>query len=333
MTRQVLNRGIIANDGTGDTLRSASLKIEQNFQELYTKLGDGTTLATGVDFDSDGIVFEGISEDAHETKLYAIDPTADRRVAIPDFTGELLMDSAVQTMSNKTVLAPTITLPKFNDTSSNHTYNLAVNELVANRTITLPLLGGNDEFTFNSHTQTLSNKTITSPRLDYPAIVGDVVDSSGNELVTMVAKVNAVNHIKITNNVTGGNPLITAVGDDTNVTLELEGTNNGGVRIGSKLILGVQGINNNAAVSPNEPITIFDGSVVMTNNLTSGTTDGEVKWLINEGTATALINQVSGNLIQYSSITLPTQASVQLVWLSTSTKWMVITNTGATLNT
>ena len=41
MTRQILNRGTIANDGTGDTLRTAALKIEQNFQELYNKLGDG----------------------------------------------------------------------------------------------------------------------------------------------------------------------------------------------------------------------------------------------------------------------------------------------------
>ena len=44
MTRQVLNRGTIANDGTGDTLRTASLKIEQNFQEIYNKLGDGASL-------------------------------------------------------------------------------------------------------------------------------------------------------------------------------------------------------------------------------------------------------------------------------------------------
>ena len=44
MTRQVLNRGTIANDGTGDTLRSATLKIQQNFEEIYAKLGDGNVL-------------------------------------------------------------------------------------------------------------------------------------------------------------------------------------------------------------------------------------------------------------------------------------------------
>ena len=42
MTRRILNTGGSANDGTGDTLREASEKINLNFQELYeiTTLGD-----------------------------------------------------------------------------------------------------------------------------------------------------------------------------------------------------------------------------------------------------------------------------------------------------
>ena len=39
MTRQILNTGTSANDGTGDTLREASEKINQNFQELYEAVG------------------------------------------------------------------------------------------------------------------------------------------------------------------------------------------------------------------------------------------------------------------------------------------------------
>jgi hypothetical protein len=35
MTRQVLNVGIVANDGTGDTFRIAGQKINDNFAELY----------------------------------------------------------------------------------------------------------------------------------------------------------------------------------------------------------------------------------------------------------------------------------------------------------
>lgn len=61
----------------------------------------------------------------------------------------------------------TITLPKtleIQDTSADHQYVLAVNELTADRTVTLPSLTGNDEFVFKDHTQTLSGKRI-NPRL------------------------------------------------------------------------------------------------------------------------------------------------------------------------
>lgn len=59
--------------------------------------------------------------------------------------------------------SPVITSLQINDTSANHQYVFAVNELTADRTVTLPLLTGNDEFVFKDHTQTLTNKTLTSP--------------------------------------------------------------------------------------------------------------------------------------------------------------------------
>lgn len=57
-----------------------------------------------------------------------------------------------------------LTLPQINDTSSDHQYVFAVSELTADRTVTLPLLTGNDTFVFNDHIQTLTNKRI-SPRV------------------------------------------------------------------------------------------------------------------------------------------------------------------------
>lgn len=56
-----------------------------------------------------------------------------------------------------------MTLPKIWDTSADHKYSFGVSELAADRTITLPLLTGNDTFVFQAHTQTLTNKTLTSP--------------------------------------------------------------------------------------------------------------------------------------------------------------------------
>jgi hypothetical protein len=42
-------------------------------------------------------------------------------------------------------------------------YTFAGSAILANRTVTFPLLTGNDSFVFEAHTQTLTNKTLTSP--------------------------------------------------------------------------------------------------------------------------------------------------------------------------
>ena len=46
MAIQTLGLGSVADDGTGDTLRVAGDKINDNFLDVYTVLGDGTTLST-----------------------------------------------------------------------------------------------------------------------------------------------------------------------------------------------------------------------------------------------------------------------------------------------
>jgi hypothetical protein len=46
MAYQALGLGSTANDGTGDDLRTGGDKINDNFVEIYTKLGDGSTLSS-----------------------------------------------------------------------------------------------------------------------------------------------------------------------------------------------------------------------------------------------------------------------------------------------
>ena len=48
MAYQSLGVGTNANDGSGDTLRSGGGKINDNFVEIYTLIGDGSGLCTGV---------------------------------------------------------------------------------------------------------------------------------------------------------------------------------------------------------------------------------------------------------------------------------------------
>jgi len=52
MAKQGINTGSAPNDGTGDTLLNATLKINSNFDDIYDKFGDGTNLVSFVSFAS-----------------------------------------------------------------------------------------------------------------------------------------------------------------------------------------------------------------------------------------------------------------------------------------
>lgn len=52
MSKQVINTGVILNDGSGDTLRVAGGKINNNFNDIYTKLGDGSEIQFVIDFET-----------------------------------------------------------------------------------------------------------------------------------------------------------------------------------------------------------------------------------------------------------------------------------------
>jgi hypothetical protein len=64
-------------------------------------------------------------------------------------------------------------------------------------------------------TQTLTNKTLTSPKIGTA-----ILDTSGNELINLTATGSAVNEITLANAASGNAPSITAAGE-TNVSLNL----------------------------------------------------------------------------------------------------------------
>ena len=62
---------------------------------------------TGAGVDA-SIVFEGATADAHETTLTVVDPTQDNTITLPNTTGTVVLDTATQTLTNKTLTSPTI---------------------------------------------------------------------------------------------------------------------------------------------------------------------------------------------------------------------------------
>jgi hypothetical protein len=64
-------------------------------------------------------------------------------------------------------------------------------------------------------------------------IVGDVIDTNGNELLKVTATASAVNELTLANAATGGAPALSATGGDTNIGIALTPKGTGGVGIGT----------------------------------------------------------------------------------------------------
>ena len=124
MAYQAVGIGSSANDGNGDTLRVGIDKVNDNFVELYTALGagsttalkvvtDGATAGQALVYDSGNsrfqpgnvaitntiasITFEGGTADSFETTLNVVDPTADRTINLPNDSGTLLLQAGTST--------------------------------------------------------------------------------------------------------------------------------------------------------------------------------------------------------------------------------------------
>ncbi len=73
-------------------------------------------------------------------------------------------------------------------------------------------------------TETLSNKTLTTPRI---ADAGSINDGNGNEYIKFAQTASAVNELTITNAATTTAPQLSATGGDTNIDLKLAGKGSG----------------------------------------------------------------------------------------------------------
>ena len=90
--------------------------------------------------------------------------------------------------------------------------------------------GSNSTLVSLISTDTLTNKTLTAPKI---ADGGFIADANGNELIVFQTTGSAVNEIEITNNATGSNPIIAATGGDTNIGIALTPKGTGEIVIGA----------------------------------------------------------------------------------------------------
>lgn len=285
MAYQAIGRGTSANDGTGDDLRTGAGKVNANFVEVYTALGTGTALTSGISADASTVTLtaptingvvggtttsqtittlttEGIQNATGELEITAANQVVEiqgggsnsgaitlnceqnshgqKIIAQPHSAGvtntltlpaggngELVSTVATQTLTNKTMTgaimtSPVLTTPQIEDSSADHQYIFAVSELAADRTVTLPLLAGNDEFVFKDHTQTLTNKTLTSATLT--GLFGSVQSLSGAGAVNLTDTVTEVTStgadaLTLANGTVGQVKVITMIVDGGDATL------------------------------------------------------------------------------------------------------------------
>lgn len=138
-------------------------------------------LDTGVN-----LVFEGTTANAFELTLTAGDPTADRTVTLPDLTTTLVGRDTVDTLTNKTITSPSVSGLYLSDSSivfegsTDDVYEttLTVENPTVDRTLTLP--DATDTLVGRATTDTLTNKTLTSPTVSglYLSDLSIVVEGS-----------------------------------------------------------------------------------------------------------------------------------------------------------
>lgn len=316
MTRQNINIGASANDGTGDTLRQTGTKINENFVEIYQRFGgDSNIFMPGIQFDSNGIIFEGLSVNNFETRLVAEDPTVDRTVTIPNYTGEIIVDSATQTMANKTISDAKLIHPDIADSAAAPYFYSFVpidaDLMSKNINLNLPSLSDSDTIVTLTSTGTLTNKTLTSPTLATPQITSQINDANGAGLIKLTATSSAINQITIANAATSNGPNISSTGTDTNINLDLTAKGTGAVRP-SKMALNHVVQTANGAVSTSRSFIIFNKSTALAATLADGTVTGEMKTMINQNTGLATVTPTS--FAQGTSFSIAQYGAAQIIW-------------------
>ena len=136
MAKQAIGIGTSANDGTGDPLRTAMDKTNDNFNEVYALFGDGSTLAIS----GDATVSAGaltIANDAVENAMIADNAVRYDQLGV-EFTDIQALTGTTVDWTQATVFTKTISGTEaltFSGVSTGMTISLV---LTGGTTVTLP---------------------------------------------------------------------------------------------------------------------------------------------------------------------------------------------------
>ena len=128
-------------------------------------------------------------------------------------------------------------------------------------------------------TKTLTNKTLTAPKI---VDGGFIADANGNEGIVLQTASSAVNAVEITNAATGGSVVVGAMGDDSNIDIDITPKGTGEVNIAAGN-LNYAGTAVTASGAELNKLTGYNGSVTELNYLKdlydTGVTNTEYDYL------------------------------------------------------
>src|SRR6056300_593156 len=195
MAKLTINRGTLANDGTGDNLRDGANKINLNFDEIYTASGNGTTVDGTVKFADDSSTVATISANGETLRVLGgsgIDTTISGNDLTISTDGTVLSASQVSTLTNKSIALGTNTI-----TGTTAEFNTALTD---------------NDFATLAGTEALTNKDLTGSGNTFPTIT--IRDDSSTEDAVSLGETLIV---------TGGTGITSSVASNT-LTLDIDST-------------------------------------------------------------------------------------------------------------
>jgi len=120
MAKNVINRGSSPNDGTGDNLRTGALKVNSNFDEIYTAIGDGTNINGTIKIADDSSTIATISANGETIRILGgtgITSTISGNDLTLAVDNTIITGSSSTVLTNKTINGPDNTITNIANTS------------------------------------------------------------------------------------------------------------------------------------------------------------------------------------------------------------------------